>query len=327
MSDPFASAVARAFAALTPPSRVLVAVSGGADSVALLEALHRGLRRRALAPVALVVGHVDHRLRADSAVDARLVARHADRLGLAYAEAALALGDRRNLEERAREARYAALQALAAAHGCEAIATAHTATDQAETLLWRLARGAGGRGLGGMAPRRRLGGLLLVRPMLALTREDARAFCGRAGLAFVDDPTNVDERPRARLRAEVLPVLERLVPGAVRHLAAATARLREDESVLAGLAEPPARAADLAVLAALPPAVRRRALAAWVEHATGSRRRLTSRHLEALEQLVLSRRGEVELPASAMTRCVAVLSGSHLSLDVRPRAGPVTDAG
>jgi tRNA(Ile)-lysidine synthase len=320
----FVASAARGLEALGPPSGLLVAVSGGADSVALVQALSEARARRALAQLRLVVGHIDHRLRQDSGRDTELVAAHAARLGLTFAAASLDLSGRANLEERAREERYAALVRLATLHRCAAVATAHTATDQAETLLWRLVRGAGARGLAAMAPERPLGPIRLLRPLLAVTREETRRFCQQRALAFHDDPTNQDGRPRARLRAEVLPVLERLVPGAVRHLAATADRLRSDDALLESLVDAPGDRPDVERLRALPPPLRTRALARWAASVTGSRRRLSARHLEALDRLVATERGEVELPATTENACMAVVRTGLLDFDVRPRGRTAT---
>lgn len=318
MIDPFASAVARGLEALAPPEAVLLAVSGGGDSVALLHAIDLARGRKALRAIRCVVGHVDHRLRPDSQADAQLARAHAERLGLEFAVREVELTGPGNLEEHAREARYRALVAMARASGCGAIVTAHTADDQAETLLWRLVRGAGAKGLGGMPRRRDLGGITLLRPMLETTRREAREFCARRSLEFRDDPTNENERPRARIRAEILPVLERLVPGASRQLAAAAERLQADDRLLQFLSGPVEPAPAVARLAALAPALRTRALAAWVELRNGSRRRLSHRHLAALERLVVSGEGEVELPSDAVTRCVAVVAEGRLQMVERP---------
>jgi tRNA(Ile)-lysidine synthase len=319
MPPRFVQQVARGLEALGQPKALLLAVSGGADSVAMLHALSDAGGRRALSGVRLVVGHVDHRLRAESAQDAALVEAHAARLGLPFTLERLDFSELSNLEERAREARYAALIRMTLAHGCEALATAHTATDQAETLLWRLTRGAGARGLSGMAPERPLEAVRLLRPLLAVTRDETRAFCQERGLAFHDDPTNEDDRPRARLRAEVLPVLERLVPGAVRHLAEAAARLRADDAHLESLRPEAEEQPSLGSLRALAEPLRARSLADWAARATGSRRRLSATHVEALGRLVVSGRGEVELPASAVERRVALVRDGCLAVEVRSR--------
>lgn len=317
MSDAFVAAVARGLEALDPPARLLVAVSGGADSVALLDALAEARSRRSLHHVGLVVGHVDHQLRPDSGADARLVQAHAERLALPFELAVVNVSAAGvGLEQAAREARYEALERLAAGADCGAVVTAHTATDQAETVLWRLARGAGTHGLAAMAPRRPLGRVALLRPLLGIRREEARAYCDRQGLRFHDDPTNVDDRPRARLRAEVLPVLERLAPGATDRIAAAALRLREDDEFLESLVR---TTSDVAALRALEAPLRRRALLRWVEDACGTRRRVAASHLSALERLVVSGRGEVDMPARKGERFVVVLRDGQLTLERRGR--------
>jgi tRNA(Ile)-lysidine synthase len=332
VSDSLVSAACRGLAALDPPARLLIAVSGGADSVALLHALWAGRARRDIRRHAFVVGHFDHRLRADSALDRDLVREHAEHRGWPFVHTAAPspLGRRGGLEEAAREARYAALASLAAAEGCGAVVTAHTATDQAETLLWRLARGSGARGLGAMRPRRKLSGLLVLRPLLEVTREETRAYCVRRRLAFRDDPTNEDGRPRARLRAEILPVLERLAPGAVLRLASAAQRLREDNDLLDVQAATCLDPADRRSLLSIPTPLRRRILAGWVARELGTRRGLSAVHLKALEAMVLSGRGEVELPAAAEARRVALLAGDRLVIHnrsrvPRPNRSPVRD--
>lgn len=318
MPDAFVSRVARALVALRPPARLLVAVSGGGDSVALLGALAEARKRRDLRDLALVVGHVDHQLRspAEGVADEALVRSLADRFGLAFHVARVAVSNEGGLEEAARRARYDALVRLARDASCEAIVVAHTATDQAETLLLRLVRGAGARGLGAMAPERTVRGLRLLRPMLDVEREAARAYCGRAGLPFHDDPTNDGDRPRARLRREVLPVLESIGKGAAGRLAEAAARLRRDDELLARRAGLLVHGRDGAhVLARLPEPLLRRALVAWFEEKTGSRRRLAATHVVALERLVTSRRGAVELPGSRTVRRVAVIREGRLHLE------------
>lgn len=323
MRDVFVQQVARALESLNPPMRLLLAVSGGADSVALLHAVALALRRRALRGRELVVGHVDHGLRPDSASDAELACLHARQLGVPHLVERVAIGRTPGgLEEAARTARYAALVRMARKTSCEAVLTGHTATDQAETVLWRLARGAGARGLGAMRSRRELDdGLWLLRPLLDVSRAETRAFCERHRLAFHDDVTNVDERPRARIRAEVLPVLERLSPGATLRIAHAAERLRADDTVLESLAASLTEHAEGAVasLAAAPEPIRRRALVRWYAHHAGTRRRLAASHLAQLDQLLSTRRGEVELPSSLEERRVAVVAGGRLRFDRRSR--------
>ena len=191
---------------------VLVAVSGGPDSVALLDVLAE------LAPrldLRLAAAHVHHGLRAEAEADAELARAHAERLGVAYF---LERVDVRRappwegLEAEARRARLAALEARARAIGADRIATGHTADDQAETVLMRLLDGAGPRGLSGMAFARDR----LIRPLLASRRADVLAHLRGRGLAWADDASNRDPRIRRnRIRHEVLPYLAEVCGSAV----------------------------------------------------------------------------------------------------------------
>ncbi len=180
-----------------PGAPVAVGVSGGADSVTLLRVLHE-----AGAPVAAL--HVDHGLRAESAVDAAFVARLASELGVPHAARRVEVAPGNRAAE-ARRARYAALVAMA---GRRPLAVAHTATDQAETVLMALVRGAGLAGLGGMPERRDVaGGGVVVRPMLDVTRAEVEAYARARGWDWRDDPTNA-LGVRGRLRRDVLPALD-----------------------------------------------------------------------------------------------------------------------
>ena len=180
---------------------VLIAVSGGADSVALLHLLLElspGWRLR------LHVLHVDHQLRAESAADADFVRDLGARLGVLVDVATVAVDRRGSLEAAARAARYAALDVCAARVGAERIAVGHTADDQAETVLMRLLQGAGVRGLAGIPPVRGR----IVRPLIEMRRSALETELRRAGLAWVDDRTNRDPKfLRNRIRHELLPLL------------------------------------------------------------------------------------------------------------------------
>ena len=206
---------------------VAVAVSGGADSLALLHALRalagpRGWR--------LAVVTVDHGLRPGSAADAAFAADHAKALGLpalvrTLGPADLAPHRQAGPEGAARAARYGALWPAADELGCAWLATGHTLDDQAETVLLQLLRGAGPDGLAGMAVR---SGRLL-RPLLRARRSETRACCAAIGLAWREDPTNAGDGPlRNRVRQQLLPLLEELRPGATQALAR-TAALAADE--------------------------------------------------------------------------------------------------
>lgn len=208
---------------VTNPARILVAVSGGADSVALLRALHHLSHRRRW-KLTLAVGHVDHHLRDDSAADAAFVADLARTLKLKCFRRDLALSrDTPNLEATAREHRYAALTEMAHECGAAFVATAHHADDQLETLLMALLRGTTVKGLRGIAWRRELppalrppsSALFLIRPMLKATHAQAIDYLQQLDQPWREDHTNDDvTRTRARLRRDVLPVLRDLRPSA-----------------------------------------------------------------------------------------------------------------
>jgi tRNA(Ile)-lysidine synthase len=282
---------------LSAGQTIVVALSGGADSIALLDALNtlsaaRGWR--------VVAAHLDHGLRTGSAADARFCRRACRRLGvpLRVGRADVRARARREgggLEEAAREERYAFLRKVKAAEGAAAIAVAHTRDDQAETFLLRLLRGSGRAGLACMRPR--AGDL--VRPLLAVGRADVLAHLKERGLEWREDPTNADlALLRNRVRAELLPYLERRFNPAVREALARSAAVLADETdVLEGLgAEWRARAAcpagegvalSRAVLRAAPRAAARLALRQALGEA-GGLRGMTARHVERLLDLVAS---------------------------------------
>jgi tRNA(Ile)-lysidine synthase len=193
---------------IAPDTRVLAAVSGGSDSVALVHILRHlsDAGEMRLAGVA----HFNHQLRPSADDDERFAAGVAASLDVAFLAdrddvGARARRERRSIEDAARTARHEFLERTRLATGADVVALGHTRDDQAETVLMRLTRGAGPRGLAGMHPRNGS----LVRPLLACRREDLRAWLAERRLAFVDDETNADVSiPRNRVRAELLPLLE-----------------------------------------------------------------------------------------------------------------------
>lgn len=215
--------------------RAGVAVSGGPDSVGLV-----ALTRAARPDLRLIVLHVRHGLRDDSA-DAATAVAVARRLDLPFAERRVeVLPTGEGIEAAARAARRRTLTELAAEHGLAAVLLGHTAEDQAETVLLNLVRGAGSTGIGGMRPEARDGDLRLLRPLLRLRRADVRAAADDSGLPSVEDPTNRDlDLRRARARHEVLPGLAALAGGPGDPVAALT-RLAEiaaaEDDLLAELA-------------------------------------------------------------------------------------------
>jgi tRNA(Ile)-lysidine synthase len=257
---------------------VVVACSGGADSLALLVlAVEAGLE-----PIAV---HVDHGLREASAREADVVADAASQLGASFDARRVVVTPGANLEARARTARYDALEHARAAHAATAVLVGHTADDQAETVLLNLLRGSGARGLAGMPARHGH----VVRPLLGVRRAAVRAVCTRRGLVPVSDPSNEDLAFRRNLiRHEVLPLLERvagrdLTPVLVRQAEV----LRSESDFLDGLArsawpgEAGARARDLAVL---PLPLARRAVRCWLGPPPPS--------LEEVDEVLAVARGE-----------------------------------
>lgn len=206
--------------------RVLVAVSGGGDSIALLHVLGR---LRAELGLELVAHGVDHGLRPEAAAELDLAERLADELGVAFSRTRLDLADGGNLQARAREARYAALDAAAHAAGARWVATAHHADDRAETLLMRILRGASPRGLAVLpaASDRRL------RPLIRSPKAAILLHLERHGLVHANDPSNHDPRfLRTRIRHELMPLLEDLAPGSSHTLNALADEWTEPEPVV-----------------------------------------------------------------------------------------------
>lgn len=207
---------------------IALAVSGGADSMAML------LLAAAALPGRIIAATVDHGLRADAADEAALVAALCAQLGVPHATLAPpAPITGSSVQKGAREARYAALAAWVEASGADALLTAHHADDQAETLLMRLNRASGVAGLSGIRPWRFAGDHPVLRPLLAWRRGDLRAIVSAAGVRWVEDPSNTDPRhDRTRFR-ELLAHQPLLDPAA---LARSAAYLGEAEAALDALA-------------------------------------------------------------------------------------------
>jgi tRNA(Ile)-lysidine synthase len=240
---------ARASGLVLPGEPLLVLLSGGGDSVGLLD-----VARRLEARVSAL--HVNYGLRPEADEDEEFVRALCERLGVPLRVERVELGERGNLQERAREARYRLAERLAEAD----YAAAHTASDQAETVLYRLAVSPGSRALHGMAPRRGR----LVRPLLEVTREEVRDYLRARGLDWREDPSNADRRfARARVRHDLLEALRAIGPAPERTIAETARQLREeaellDTAVSTALEElGGGPAVSLAALREQPPAVRR----------------------------------------------------------------------
>ncbi|GIJ28219.1 tRNA(Ile)-lysidine synthase [Micromonospora qiuiae] len=293
-------AVRRALAVLPTYGSVLVACSGGADSLALAAATAFVAPRVGRA-AGLVT--VDHGLQTGSAQRAEAVARWAEQAGLAPVEVVRVdvTGRPGGPEAAARDARYQALAEVAGRHGVAGLLTGHTRDDQAETVLLALARGAGPRGLAGMPSRRDLNGVPLLRPLLEIDRAQTRAACAALGLTPWEDPHNSDPAyARSRIRNDVLPLLVRtLGPGVLDNLARTARLVAADNLVLDGLAvealieaRHPEGGLVVKVLADLAPAVRSRVLRAWAHELGAAPAALSHRHLTALDTLVTAWRGQ-----------------------------------
>lgn len=333
--------------ALLPGERVLVAVSGGQDSMALLLILARLAREL---DIQLTVAHFDHMLRSrQEALDDEATVRDvAISLGLSLVAGAgnvpaRARQRRQSLEEAARHLRFDFLGREAKRLKVDVVALGHTRDDRGETVLLHLLRGSGLDGLIGLRPRSAwpLGrGPALGRPLLETARADTLRYCCEAGLAPREDPTNLLlQATRNRLRHEVLPLLRRLNPrldealcrlgeaaaSAVDYLdAAADAEWRAQASLEEGRVVFPRRA-----FASLAPALRARLLRRAVHQLAGAEADAEAVHIAAMEEALAKRRGSVSLPygLTASVRAGDVRIGRasrrpHLAIAETPLAVP-----
>ena len=216
-----------------PGTRLVIAYSGGQDSTCLLHALAHSHRRLDVLAV-----HVDHGLRAHSAAEAQRVVALGESIGVATRVERVVVPKGKSVQQAARVARYAALTKVANQHEAKAVLVAHTADDQAETVLLNLLRGSGLLGLAAMRiDEQRPGAARLVRPLLRVARSTTLAYCHYYGLNLVEDTSNQSRAyARNRVRLDLLPMLELLNPS-IRGVLARTADLAvEDNAVLDELA-------------------------------------------------------------------------------------------
>lgn len=298
----FETCVRDALRLLLPPgSSVVIATSGGPDSQALLDLI--GRLRGALELAAVRAVGVDHRLRPEANAELDFAEALARAHSIGFERRSVHVSQCGNIMANAREVRYRALRAAADELGDARIAVAHTATDQAETMLLNLARGCGAKGLGGMPFRRGR----VIRPMLGVRRQEVFAYLAHQGISYALDPSNTNmSRSRARLRAQVLPVLESVNATAVLRMAQAAALVRADDRDLRArarrlLEKCRGEGASLRVapLGNAPRPVRSRVMLAWL------REQAIAVKQDQLEQLLK--------PASR--RAVRVSGGRWLRLD------------
>ncbi|MDY0211862.1 MAG: tRNA lysidine(34) synthetase TilS [Desulfuromonadaceae bacterium] len=287
-------------------TRVLVALSGGADSTALLYALCR------LAPqlgFKVAAAHLNHRIRPGAAADAAVAAKFCFSLGIPVVFCAedvpnYACTHKMGLEEAGRELRYRFLRVAAQITGSKRIATAHHLNDQAETLIMRLSRGTSVSGLKGIP----LINLPFVRPLLRVERSQVEAYVRHHGLTYVDDESNLDcAFTRNRVRHKVLPLLEEVHPQAQRQLAqlAQQVSVEEDywaqevekylhDAQISGDAQNVELRIDYHATAALHPALRTRVMRALLGRVRGNLRGLESVHLHLLESIFTHTRPQMQ---------------------------------
>jgi len=313
-----------------PGDRIVVAFSGGSDSSALLALL---LEIREKWSLDLVLAHLDHRLRKGAAGDVRFARETARRLGL---RACLGRADvkglarkrRLNIEEAGRLVRYEFLALTAREVEASWVATGHTLTDQAETVLMRLLRGSGRSGLTGIHPEK---DGLIIRPLLDFERGELRAFLKKRKWTWREDESNRDPSfLRSRIRRELIPLLEKkFEPAAVRHLAQAAAILRDENAVLADLAGRRARAVlsrdesgpvlDRTRLRRIPAGLRRLVVRVFIRELKGDLRDVSFKDVEAVAALGPNK--EIVLNSGLILR----REGDRISRKRPPRPAPRFD--
>lgn len=287
--------------------RVLVAVSGGPDSVALLALLHRN---GPALDIEVFAAHLDHGIRQESADDARFVERLCGELGIGlvvgFADVpVLARSAREGLEAAARRARRRFLLETADALDCAVIALGHHRGDQAETFLHRLLRGTGASGLSAMTFKKER----FIRPLLSFSRPQLLAFLAESGLPSIEDASNMDPQfTRNRIRHQLLPLMRSFNPRIDENLTALSRRFaieedfwrQQEERSLAELAccDSDGINLDRPKLLALHPALRARVLRRALERVRGDLLEISATHLAAIDSLLLGERpqGELHIP-------------------------------
>lgn len=346
-------------AGLDARTPIVIALSGGADSLALALCAIDSSRRLGL-PVHTIT--VDHSIRPDSADEAAAVAERARALGAEARVISVDVGRNGGPEAAARDARYAALRAVLADIRASAVSTpapvvllGHTMDDQAETVLLRLARGSGARSMRSISPETIDGeGVRWMRPLLSLRRSDTRDACEQAGLEWFEDPSNAADGPwraadgtplrRAAVRADVLPALARaLGTDPVPALARTAALAASDDDALEQWAHAvwadvvrtaspePGRAGrmvlDVRGLETQPRAIRTRVLRRFALDEGVRAGDLSARHIDALDSLIISWHGQgpIDVPAGRILRTRDERGSPVLVAELQSRCAPGAD--
>jgi tRNA(Ile)-lysidine synthase len=272
--------------------KVLVAVSGGADSLALAHALSVESKPLAITVIGVTV---DHQLQPESAVQAQNVASQLSSMDLNCILKKVEVDVKDGLEASARTARYKALNEIALSENAVAVFIGHTQDDQAETVLLGLARGSGTRSLSGMAAHTGI----YIRPLLELTRDTTENYCKELNLSFWKDPHNEDSQfARVRVRKHAIPVLEETIgPGISEALARSSHLLRDDADALDHWAQGEAMKLDLADLEcahleAMPKAIRTRVLRIAIYAQGAPLGSVTAEHVSVVEALISAWSGQ-----------------------------------
>lgn len=296
---------------------LVVAVSGGADSVSLLDGCIR-LKQRGKLPAKIFAAHLNHQLRGEeSDDDENFVRRLAIERGVEclierIAVADFAKAEQQNLEATARRLRYEFLKRAAETFGADFVCTAHTLDDQAETMLMRLLRGAGAEGLRGIHASAELSeSTKLIRPLLTTTRTEVLSHCAQYTLDFRQDSSNLlPEMTRNRIRLELIPLLKSFNRRSNEAIIRGMGLIAADDDYLKQVSEKVLAASRVGeglnakLLAQHHPAILRRVLRLWLEQSRGSLLRIEAVHISALESLVLRPEGGriIELPGKWQVR-------------------------
>jgi len=284
--------------------KVLVAVSGGADSVCLLHLL---VSIRHALGIDLIAAHVNHGLRAGALPDERFVRQLCDKWAVSLKTKTIKWGRTVNLktvsEERARDRRYQALVQIARSAQTDIVALGHHQNDLAETVLMRIIRGTGSKGLVAMTPKREVSGLTIIRPLLNASREEIEQYLSKNKLPHRQDPTNRQTTfLRNRIRHELIPLLQKKYnPNIVDVLSRLSQSTTGDYELLENMAHDAYDDAltsasvkgtvklKISSLRSYPQALRRMVLRLAVEQVKGNLRLLTARHIDEMEDLLAKR--------------------------------------